>query len=151
MLKKLEQALASLFCPEDENKPKEKPVKENKTTSTINWALNRMGYDITFSDLKKLSLMECLRVKEAAKKTAKVKYADDNESYEKYLIWLQNMKNEMYRSSGLSCQKCGKEGQLLIMFRTCPESWAHLAGREGYMVFCEDCLTVSNWCVTVMN
>jgi len=38
-------------------------------------------------------------------------------------------------------KKCGKCGGRLLMsyYSSSPESWAHLAGSEGYLTFCVDC------------
>lgn len=55
---------------------------------------------------------------------------------------LENRRREAYRlNPDKTCEKCEKTGLVLIRFRSNPDSWAALCGREGYMVICPDCLT----------
>jgi len=48
------------------------------------------------------------------------------------------------------CDKCG--GRLATgYYRSSPDSWAHLAGREGYLTICMDCGKWINFDCRIMN
>jgi len=52
-----------------------------------------------------------------------------------------------------ACPECRRSAASLewLYFRSPPETWRHLVGREGWLSICEDCHQQVDFFLTVMN
>ena len=73
-------------------------------------------------------------------------FNDDTEVRNSLLKW----PNEVTLCENERCCNCG--GEIIRMyFRSGPETWENLCGREGYMKICSSCKRRLSMVITVMN